>query len=137
MYHSLFIMCLSLGETLTELMLNIKKKWTETRELFQQDKLDKVITKKSKKSHFFLSLSLKVLNSSSELFLAPTGAVEGGDRCILCLQPKHIFISPLVTIDGCSEDYSLPTVFVCGRLLHVQCANFYKTCLELDIELIP
>lgn len=58
MYHSLFIMCLSLGETLTELMLNIKKKWTETRELFQQDKLDKVIIKKSLKiSFFFLSLS--------------------------------------------------------------------------------
>ena len=58
MYHSLFIMCLSLGETLTELMLTIKKKWTETRELFQQDKLDKVIIKKSKKiSFFFLSLS--------------------------------------------------------------------------------
>ena len=58
MYHSPFIMCLSLGETLTELMLNIKKKWTEMRELFQQDKLDKVIIKKSKKiSFFFLSLS--------------------------------------------------------------------------------
>lgn len=57
MYHSLFIMCLSLGETLTELMLNIKKKWTETRELFQQDKLDKVIIKKSK-NLIFLSFSL-------------------------------------------------------------------------------
>uniref|UniRef100_A0A1X7TED7 Synergin gamma C-terminal domain-containing protein n=2 Tax=Amphimedon queenslandica TaxID=400682 RepID=A0A1X7TED7_AMPQE len=117
------LMSHSKSETLTELMLNIKKKWNEICELFDQEKID------------------KILNTSSNSFFAGATPKEGGggdkERCILCLQPSHIFISPLVTIDGCSEDYQLATGFVSGRLFHVQCANFYKNCLSLDFEQIP
>ena len=74
---------------------------------------------------------MDAMSSSSSL------SEEDAERCQLCLLPSHIFISPLVTIDGCSERYTLATDKQDGRLFHVQCANFWTKGLEQDIELVP
>ena len=62
---------------------------------------------------------------------------EDINKCQLCLLPSHIFISPLVTIDGCSERYTLVTGTINDRMYHVQCANFWIKGMEMSINLIP
>jgi hypothetical protein len=105
------------GESLTKLMLDMKNTWNSIHDLFPKDKMD------------------QLTNSMMSPSNAPTD--EDTNKCHLCLLPSNIFISPLVTIDGRSEQYTIPTHTVDGRLFHVQCVNFWTIGMNMDTELIP
>ena len=57
--------------------------------------------------------------------------------CSLCLFPEHIFISPLVTVDSYSEQYSLEIAQFDERSFHTQCAQFWQLAVGESLSLLP
>ena len=70
-----------------------------------------------------------------------SGVLPPDDRdsplCCLCMFPEHIFISPLVTMDSYSEQYSLTMTEHDDKKFHTQCANFWQFAIGEKLNLIP
>ena len=58
-------------------------------------------------------------------------------KCSLCLLPRMINISTLVTIDGYSEQYVLSMEDNAGKAFHSQCMEFWVKAVNRDLAAIP